>query len=196
MLNKKIIKMNLLKKIKKVVKGGIEAAFEMALKIFAAVANLGQVAKDLKVTVRLQNLVDTKDTSRPLSLLVEKTWLDLLDDKKRCQLDDFPINVQADLTIKIQPAEKGLCIQLESDYLKKEDLKTELGEAFQEFLDAANETIDEILHRDKSLTIDVSLAKKNKTKQVIELKDFFDNNINKALFAVLVKKFVAEVSKK
>ena len=168
----------------------------MALKIFASVANLGQIARDLKITVRIQNLVDTKDRFRPLSLLVEKTWIDIMDDKNRCQLDGFPVNVQADLTIKIQSAENGLCIELESEYLQKGDPKTELGEAFQEFLDEANEFIDEITHREKSLIIEASLANKNKTKQVIELKDFFDNNINKALFAVLVKKFVAEVSKK
>ena len=177
------------------VKKFVEAAFEIALKAFSAVGKLGEVAKNLKVTVKVQNLVETKDPLRTLSLLAEQTWLDLLDDKKRCQLDGFPINSKPDVMITITSVERGLSIKFESDYLDKEAPKTEIGESFKEFIDDANAIIDETFGRDRSLIIEKSVRSESKTKQILILNDFFEVRINKMFFAVLVKKFVAEVGK-
>jgi hypothetical protein len=177
------------------IKKFIEQAFEIALKAFSAVGHLGKVAKELKVTVRINNLVDTKDPLRRLSLLAESTWLDLLDDKKRCQLDGFPINVAPDILLTIKSKERGLSISVESEYLEKSDPKTEIGEAFQEFIEDANEIIDETFGRDRSLLIEGSVASLAKTNQVLRLSEFFETRISRMFFAVLVKKFVAEVSK-
>ncbi|MFZ2151332.1 MAG: hypothetical protein WAZ12_01420 [Candidatus Absconditicoccaceae bacterium] len=173
----------------------VESAFEIALRAFSAVGHLGKVAKDLKVTVRINNLVETKDPLRKLSLLAESTWLDLLDDKKRCQLDGFPINTVPDILLTIKTVERGLSISVESEYLEKSEPKTEIGEAFREFIDDANEIIDEAFGRDRSLLIETEVASFAKTKQVLRLNEFFEVRISRMFFAVLVKKFVAEVSK-
>ncbi|MEI7513667.1 MAG: hypothetical protein WCJ74_03555, partial [bacterium] len=91
--------------------------------------------------------------------------------------------------------ERGLSISIESEYLEKSAPKTEIGEEFQEFIEDANEIIDETFGRDRSLLIESSVASLAKTKQVLRLSEFFETRIGRMFFAVLVKKFVAEVSK-
>lgn len=173
----------------------VEAAFEIALKAFSAVGHLGQVAKELKVSVKVQNIVDTKDPLRKLSLLAESTWLDLLDDKKRCQLGDLSTNTVPDMLISISTVERGLLITVESPYLVTSEPKTEIAEAFAEFIEDANQIIDESFGRDRSLLIEKSVASDKKTKQVLRLNEFFEVRISKMFFAIMVKKFVAEVNK-
>lgn len=192
---KKNKKMSILKSIKKALKNGMEITFEIALQAFSAVGTLGKVAKELKVSVKIQNMVETKDPLRKFSILAENTWLDLFDDKKRCQLKGFPINTTPDLLLTINSAGGKLSILTQSEYLKKTDPKTEISEAFKEFIDDANEIIDEIFNRDRSLIIDETIIASNKTKQVNELTEFFEHKISKLFFAVMVKKFIAEVSK-
>lgn len=177
------------------IKKFVEQAFEIALKAFSAVGHLGNVAREIKVTVRINNLVETKDPLRKLSLLAESTWMELLDDKRRCQLDGFPINSVPDITLTITSLTKGLSIKFESEYLEKKEPQSEIGEAFQEFIDDANEIIDETFGRDRSLLIETEVSKFAKTKQVLRLNEFYETRISKMFFAVLVKKFVAEVTK-
>lgn len=174
----------------------VEPAFEIALKAFSAVGHLGKTAKDLKISVKINNLVETRDPLRKLSLLAEQTWLDLFDDKKRCQLEGLPINVAPDLLLTIERVERGLSIKAESEYLDKKDApKSEIGESLKEFIDDANELIDEVFGRDRTLLIETNVSEKPKTKQILVLSEFFEQRISKIFFAVLVKKFVAEVSK-
>lgn len=174
----------------------VEPAFEIALKAFSAVGHLGKVAKELKVSVKINNLVETKDPLRKLSLLAEQTWLDLFDDKKRCQLEGLPINAIPDILLTIESVERGLSIKFESEYMdKKDDSKSEIAESLKEFIDDANELIDQIFGRDRSLLIDKLIAEQPKTKQILHLNEFFETRMSKIFFAVLVKKFVAQVSK-
>ena len=175
------------------IKKFLEEAFEIALKALSKVGHIGQVAKDLKVTVKITNLVETKDPLRGLSILAESTWLDLFDDKKRCQLDGF--DTAPDILLTIKTVDRGLSIVLESEHLKQEAPKTEIGEAFKEFIADANEIIDETFGLDRSLLIENSIADATKTKQVLHLNEFFKVRISRMFFAVLVKKFVAEASK-
>ncbi len=173
----------------------VEAAFEIALKAFSAVGNLGKFAKELTVSVKVQNLVETKDPLRKLSLLAESTWIDLFDDKTRCQMDGFPINSKLDLIVSLVSAGDKLVVKVESPYLEDSNPSTEIGEAFKEFIEDANQIIDEGFGRDRSLTIDGSVSNDVKTKQVLKLNDFFEIRLSKLFFAVMVKKFVAEIGK-
>ena len=177
------------------IKKFIEQAFEFSLKALAGISNIGNTAKTLKVSVKVQNLVETNTPLRKLSILSENIWLDLLEDKKRCQLEGLAINAVPDLLITIKSTEKGLAIGIESKYFKKEDPESEIGKAFKEFIDDANEIIDETFGRDRSLVIEASVAEATKTKQMLKLNEFFETKINKMFFAVLVKKFVAEIGK-
>lgn len=169
-----------------------EQAFEIALKTFAAIGNLGKAARDLKVSVKIQNLVETQDDMRKLSLLVEKTWLELFTEKKRCQITGFPINVEVDLIFTIKSVEKGLSIEVQSKYIKKET-STDEGSIFTEFVDDANKIIDEVLGRDRSMIIEKSIISQGKNRQIIILNEFFKKKISRIFFAVLVKKITTEV---
>ena len=126
--------------------------------------------------------------------MAEQTWLDLLEGKKRCQLEG--LSEKSDITLIITSVEKGISVKFESDYLEKKAPKTELGEAFDDFMKEANVIIDETFGRDRSLVIEQELMSENKTQQTMKLHDFFEKKISKMIFAVEVKKFVAEVSKK
>lgn len=170
-----------------------EQAFEIALKTFAAIGNLGQVARNLKVSVKVQNLVETQDDLRKLSILAERTWLELLAEKKRCQIDGFPINIEPDIIFTIKSVEKGLSISTKSKYLKKTTPTDEGNSTFQEFVDDANKIIDEVLGRDRSWIIEKTMVSEGKTRQVLTLTEFFEAKISKIFFAVLIKKFITEV---
>jgi len=169
-----------------------EQAFEIALKTFAAIGNLGKAARDLKVSVKIQNLVETQDDMRKLSLLAEKTWLELFTEKKRCQVTGFPINAE-DLIFTIKSVEKGISLEVQSKYIKKETSTDEGNSTFTEFVDDANKTIDEVLGRDRSMIIEKSIISQGKNRQIIILNEFFKKKLSRIFFAVLVKKFTTEV---
>lgn len=175
-----------------------EKAIETALKVLSIVGHCGQVAKDLKVTVKIQNQVETSDPLRHSSILAEKAWADLFEDKKRAQLKGFPVNVAADMLIIIKSADGKtdvgqLSVSVESVYLKNVDPESDVAAAFKEILDTANEAIDEIFGRDRSLLIDGdSFMALSKTRQTLALNEFFEEKIEKLFLAVLAKKFVAQ----
>ena len=170
-----------------------EQAFEIALKTFAAIGNLGKAARDLKVRVKVQNLVETHDDLRKLSILAEKTWLELFAEKKRCQVGGFPINTEVDIIFTIKSVEKGLSIEVQSKYIKKETSTEEGNSTFTEFVDDANKIIDEVLGRDRSMIIEKSIISQGKNRQIIILNEFFKKKLSRIFFAVLVKKFTTEV---
>jgi hypothetical protein len=172
-----------------------ESAFEIALKAISVFGHIGKVAKEITVTVKVKNLVEPNDPLRKLSLSAEKVWIDLFYDKKRCQMDGLPINATLDLLVSIVSDGKKLTVKVESPYLGDSTPSTEIGEAFKEFIQEANQIIDEGFGRDRSLTIDGVLGKEVKTKQVLKLSKFFEVRLSKVFFAIMVKKFVAEVSK-
>lgn len=185
--------MNILKELEKFVKKAKDATFDLALSALKGVNKVSSAAKKLKISVRINNAVAKKDPHRKVALLAEKVWTDLFSEKNHCNLNG-PINT-TDLVITLQVVDKKLCISAESEYLIKSDPTGEVSIAFKEFVDAANEVIDEVSGRDRSLNVDESLSGYNNTKQVNVLTSFFNNKIEKIFFAVKVKKFVAEISK-
>lgn len=184
---------DLLNEIKGIYRKAKDTAFDLALSALTGISKVSTAAKKLKVSVRINNAVKAGDTNRKVALLAQKTWTDLLSEKATCKLDGA-INT-TDLVITIQVVDKKLCISAESEYLKKSDPTGEVSIAFKEFIDSANEVVDEITGRDRSLNLDESLGTYNNTKQVNTLTSFFNNKIDKIFFAVKVKKFVAEVGK-
>ncbi|MEI6426441.1 MAG: hypothetical protein WCO66_03750 [Candidatus Absconditabacteria bacterium] len=186
----------------KIIKSLFGKAIEVTLKALSIVGHCGQVAKDLKVTVRIQNQVETNDMLRHSAILAEKAWTDLFEDKKRAQLKGFPVNVAADLLITIKCVDGKtdvgqLSVSIESVYLTNVDPESDVAAALKEILEMANEAIDEVFSRDRSLLIDGnSFMNLSRTKQTLELNDFFEEKIEKLFLAVLVKKFVAQCNDK
>jgi hypothetical protein len=173
-----------------------EESFERMLKVFSGIANWAETAKNLKVSVKIQNLVETKSPVRKLTILAENTWVDLFDDKKRCRMEGIPVNVAPDLLISITETDGNLEIKVESEYLVAQE-KSEVAEVFEDFIETANKILDEVFGRErKSLTINGSLATASKTKQILELSEFFEEKLERAFFAVLTKKFAVQAKKK
>ena len=176
------------------IKNFLEQTFEVTLKALSKINNLGKVSEELKVSVALENTVETSNPLRKLSLLAEKTWIDLLSEKKRFELSQPNKENSANIVISITSSQEGLCIKTKSIYFIKTDPTSDVGKAFKEFIDGANETINETFGKKKELIIKNELSEKSKTKQILELTKFFEEKIRKILFAVLIKKFSDEVS--
>lgn len=170
----------------------LENAFETMLSGISSVGQFAQVAKDLEVSVKISNIVDSNDPQRNVSFLAETTWRDLLQDQKRCKLDG-PVNTQ-DLLFIISSDGNNLSVTVKSSYLEKEDPKSDAGKAFKEFLDSTANMVDEIFNRDHSLSLE-KLSLLNKTKQTGALIDFYNEKLRKIFFSVLVRKFTTEAYK-
>jgi len=170
-----------------------EKAFEAMLAVFAGVSNFTQAAKDLKVSVKIDNTVDPEDSNSKVAVLAKDTWTDLFAEKKRCQLDGA-INTP-DLTFAIAAKDGKLTVVVQSAYLEKTNPETELGKAFKQFIEDANETIDHIFDRDRSLNLDEKIASASPTMQVHQLSEFFEDKLEKIFFSVLVHKFSTLISK-
>lgn len=186
---------DLLNDIRKIVKKAKEGTFEIVLKGLTGANRFTGVAKKLKISVLINNAVEKKDPNRAIALLATRTWGDLFAEKKRCQLNG-PINTN-DLVFTIAVVDGKVTVTVQSDYLlsEAEGPKSDIAIAFQEFIDNANAVIDDILTRDRSLTLDEAIASFTKTKQVNQLTDFFEQKLSKVFFAVLVRKFATEISK-
>jgi len=177
----------------------LQKTFESVLAILSAVGNLAKKAKDLSVTVKIKNAVDTSSDKRNFALLAEKTWLDLMENNQRCQLRGLPVNIPADISFTIMLNENGnLTVKVESDYItqtpEKED-KTKFTATLKELMDDVNQVFQELLKKDRSLDLDPNYLEKNKTNQINYLSEFFQDKLNSIIYAVLCKKFIQSFKK-
>jgi hypothetical protein len=180
--------MNVFKKL-------FEEAFELLLKTLSSVGKITDAARDIKVSVRIQNLIEDDHKFKPLADKAKQTWTNLLEEKSRCQLEGLAVNVPADLTFTICEEDGDLVVKIDSQYLQEKEAQGEFGQVLKEFIEETNKFLDELLNRNRSLTIDVDLASANETKQVYKLCDFFQDKLRKVFFSVLVRKFISEVGK-
>jgi len=181
--------------LKNFLKGLIEDAFELLLKTLSSIGKITDAARDIKVSVKVQHLIDDGHHLRSIADKAKETWEHLFAEKSRCQLEGQPINIPSDITFTICEKDGKLMVTVESQYLEEKEVKSELREAVKDFVEETNEFLDDLLDRDRSLTIDPELISKTSTRQVHDLSEFFDKKLRKIFFAVLVRKFVAEISK-
>ncbi len=179
--------------MKTLVKNLLEGAFEAILSGFSALGQFAGKAKEIKVSVKVNNLVERKDPLKQVSGYAENIFNDRFEEKKRCQLDG-PVNT-VDLQFTITASEGKLIFTVKSDYLQKNTAASpEIKEAFEQFITDANEVIDELLgiHLHE---LSIDLNSMSKTHQFIKLNQFFEEKLSRIFFAVLVKKFITEISK-
>lgn len=181
--------------IKNFLKNLREEAFEFFLKTLSSVGKITDAAKDIKVSVKIQNLIDNGHHFKNLSDKSKETWEHLFSERSRCQLEGQPANLPSDITFTICEEAGKLIVKVESQYLEEKEVKSEFRQALEEFAEESKEFLDELLDRDRSLTIDETLVSVNSTKKVQGLSEFFDKKLRKIFFAVLVRKFIAEINK-
>ncbi|MEI6672145.1 MAG: hypothetical protein WCL02_02015 [bacterium] len=180
------------KKIKNLGTSVIEGAFELALSTFGFMSKFTQTAQNLKVTVKVESTVDVADGRKKIATLALKTFKDLFTDKKRCDTKG-PINIH-DLLFTICIQNEKITVIATSQYIDNAGPKGEIGDVFRDFIEYANEVIEE---KYTAFTIDhEELLSLNDTQRVHVLSEMFESKLRKVFFAVLVKKFIAEVGKK
>lgn len=172
-----------------------EETFEFFLKTLSSVGKITDAARDIKVSIKVQHLIEDGHHLKSIADKAKETWENLFSERSRCQLESQPVNLASDLTFTICEEAGKLVVKVESQYLEEKEVKSEFRQAMEEFVEETNEFLDDLLDRDRSLTIDETLVSSNSTKQVQALSDFFDKKLRKIFFAVLVRKFIAEINK-
>jgi len=179
---------NFFEKIGKNLDAITDAIYDKILEGLDATNDFVKKAKEMKVAVKINNLVETTDLLRQTSLLIEQTWIDLFYENKKCQMDGA-INAP-DLLLVICSKDGKLVVEVKSEYLQKEEPTTESQKEAKAIFEKVNKTIDELLARGSVLEIE-DLIPMTKTRKIQTLVDLYEKKLSKFVFIVWVKKVVA-----